>query len=249
MNELLLKQIRRILEIEPYDDNGISCCTVTINGIVGDGLGKTFRLDDKKIEEVLNNDNTVIWLHDFFQEIIGKEYLDKLNQLKSNDKDETIKKYQPISIWDYNTGIFNYNIEVLHRCVDSEEEAKQVANYEFAKVGIFIDKDKLPDRKLRICTVTKDGVVEPIFRSNRKILIMKPHVAERLSAPIPIDSEENEAKIVEVLMNMDESYMVTDDDYMEFNMPLERIQNSINITPNNPMLFDSIAYKINEVLV
>lgn len=70
-----LKQIRSIFNIEPYNDNGIPCCTVSVEGF--NDKGRTFRLDGRKIDEVLKNDNIVLWLHEHFSMVLGNKYLKK----------------------------------------------------------------------------------------------------------------------------------------------------------------------------
>lgn len=70
-----LEQIRSILNIEPYDDNGILCCTVSVEGF--NDKGRTFRLDGRKIDEVLKNDNIVLWLHEHFSVVLSDEYVKK----------------------------------------------------------------------------------------------------------------------------------------------------------------------------
>lgn len=154
------------------------------------------------------------------------------------------ENYQPISIWDYSTGIFNYSFEVAHELVDNKEDAKEKANYDFDKFGIFINKDLLPNRTLIFGALLKDGTFKHIGKGKVGVKIMKPQTLERLSPSIPIDSEDNKNKVVEALVNMDKSYMVTDDDYMVFLGSLEQIEKTINITPDTPLFFDSIAYRI-----
>ena len=155
-------------------------------------------------------------------------------------------KYQPISIWDYNTGVFNYSFEVTHEKVDSKIEAEKIANYSIDKFGIFINRDELPKRVLMFGAILEDETFKHIPKNKVNIKLMNIQAAERLSPSIPLDCEENKNKAIDALMNLDENYMITDDDYMDFKLPLERIEKTINITPDAPLFFDSIAYQINE---
>ena len=152
----------------------------------------------------------------------------------------------PISIWDYNIGDSHYIFEVTHDAGDTEESAIEIANYELINFGFFVDTDSSSNKKLIYGSRTKNGMFMHIPQSDVKVKILKLEAQERLAPPIPMDSKENKKKAVDALLNMDESYMITDDDYMDVSDSVEDIAKclGVNITKNTPLLFSSIAYRI-----
>lgn len=79
-----ISRIRSLLKIEPFDDDGVPCCTVSVKGLGEEygACGRTFRLGEKDIAHVLDSDVTVLWLHEHFEQVVGSDYL---NLLASKD--------------------------------------------------------------------------------------------------------------------------------------------------------------------
>ncbi|MDY0292509.1 MAG: hypothetical protein RBR02_09275 [Desulfuromonadaceae bacterium] len=78
--------VRDLFEIEPFDDNGIPCYTVSVKGLNDKHSRRTFRLDDLQIENILDDEVMFFWLHEHFEIVVGKKYFDLIKQMKTTKK-------------------------------------------------------------------------------------------------------------------------------------------------------------------
>lgn len=78
-----MDKIKQLFEVEPFNDNGISCVTVYATNRK-DTSGKTVRLEDKTVENLLDDKNTILALHEHFKYVIGEDYLDLVCRVLSS---------------------------------------------------------------------------------------------------------------------------------------------------------------------
>lgn len=87
--------IKLLFNVEPFDDNGISCATVSVIGNK-DTAAKTVRLNGKTINNLLDDKITVLTFHEHFKNIYEDDYLElvcdllsKRNYIFLNDDDNS----------------------------------------------------------------------------------------------------------------------------------------------------------------
>ena len=125
--------IRKIYQVEPYNDNGISCATISIIGRY-DSSAKTVRLFEKNIENILDNKNTILSLHEHFSNAIGEEYVNLVCELLNikyssrtfNDEDNLLELLEKMIRKNRSKGIIvnlgNHSVYGINTLIEKYEE-------------------------------------------------------------------------------------------------------------------------------